>query len=671
VRILASLALQAVHVTGMALALWTLWVVSIQRLLLVLLLEFTGLPAFVLTVCVWIVAATLGLIAVLAGAQVVQGVLRLVQRRPEPLAGLRLRTLLYLALGCISLDVFVFSSPVALLGPFRIQFPVFVEILAAFVYGAYAVWSFRAPRRAPREPSRARRLLDVACMNAAIALVVGELGLRVVAALVPIPILVTDESSSKIRRNAERALPGTLRFGFPINQGGHFDSEFLTRAQRQGPTVVSIGDSFSYGAVPHAYHFTSVVERERPGVEVYNLGFPGTGPRDYLQLLAGSAVALEPDLVLIQIFVGNDFTSGESWSDPPRWYDADRYLLGIAWHRLQILKRAELKSSADAGEAIAQDEATLEARFPWLTDPMLEQEHMSQEVYFALESRNARGISADEPAVDALFFGAVEELVAVAYAHELPLAFVLIPDEFQVDDALWSEIVAASDVPLERDRAQRVTVEWLERRDIPVLDLLPILRSMAPLADGNRHLYHLRDTHFNARGNEVAGLAMARFIDECLKGATPPVPLPVQIAFDEESSRRRLVRGWHASDGNYAWSEGRESVLLAPLRNDQDIRMSIEWLPFPDAEQAEQRVAIFVNETALAEIALRPGLNTNSVVIPAKLLRHRGNSISFRYSYSSRPAESIPGSEDERELAVAWYSVRFERVTHAADSTDR
>ena len=55
---------------------------------------------------------------------------------------------------------------------------------------------------------------------------------------------------------------------------------------------------------------------------------------------------------------------------------------------------------------------------------------------------------------------------------------------------------------------------WLEAQGIPNLALLPILRSVVPLPDGQRHLYHLQDTHFNARGNDVAGKAMADFIRE-------------------------------------------------------------------------------------------------------------------------------------------------------------
>jgi hypothetical protein len=65
---------------------------------------------------------------------------------------------------------------------------------------------------------------------------------------------------------------------------------------------------------------------------------------------------------------------------------------------------------------------------------------------------------------------------------------------------------------LERDLPQRVLAEWLSEQGIPYLDLLPILRAVPPLPDGRRHLYHLRDTHFNARGNDVAGRALAAFL---------------------------------------------------------------------------------------------------------------------------------------------------------------
>ena len=100
--------------------------------------------------------------------------------------------------------------------------------------------------------------------------------------------------------------PGAERFSFPINSGGHYDTEYLPRSERTLPLVVTIGDSFSYGVVPHYYHYTTVAEREFPGAEIYNIGFPGTNPADYLYHLVEEALPLEPDLIIISLYVGND-----------------------------------------------------------------------------------------------------------------------------------------------------------------------------------------------------------------------------------------------------------------------------------------------------------------------------------------------------------------------------
>ena len=56
------------------------------------------------------------------------------------------------------------------------------------------------------------------------------------------------------------------------------------------------------------------------------------------------------------------------------------------------------------------------------------------------------------------------------------------------------------DEELDRFQPQRLLLAGLAERGIPALDLLPPLRAEPVGADGLRHLYHLRDTHINARG---------------------------------------------------------------------------------------------------------------------------------------------------------------------------
>ena len=104
-------------------------------------------------------------------------------------------------------------------------------------------------------------------------------------------------------------------------------------------------------------------------------------------------------------------------------------------------------------------------------------------------------------------------------AGEIPLAVVIIPDEFQVEDWLWSTMKDGWQVGdnLDRDQPQRILTNFLGSAGVPTLDLLPIFRNHPEMEDGKRHLYHLFDTHLNARGNEVAGQALAEFLAELLE----------------------------------------------------------------------------------------------------------------------------------------------------------
>ena len=91
---------------------------------------------------------------------------------------------------------------------------------------------------------------------------------------------------------------------------------------------------------------------------------------------------------------------------------------------------------------------------------------------------------------------------------------MIIPDQLQVEEDIWRAVCDRyRDTELDRAYAQRCIKKWLTDNGIPCLDLLPVLLSVPPLEDGKRHLYHLDDTHFNVRGNEAAGRALARFIE--------------------------------------------------------------------------------------------------------------------------------------------------------------
>ena len=660
---LTSVGFLVLHVTGGLHALFTLvfaWLYSpVVRLLVDAVIGITGWT-WASQVAPGVVLATVALcalVALLAGTAAGRTILRWRRRQPEPDVALRLRVLMYMALACVFVNAFFISTPESFSGPFRVRLPVVSGITATFAYGAYTLWSLLLPRLRQAFPVRMRRRLDMVCMNAALILILAEAGLRVAATIWPSPLLVTDSMPSQVRRGANREPAGAMYHGFPMNRSGHYDTEFLPASEVPGPLVVNIGDSFSYGTVPHPYHYTTVAEQETRDVEVYNMGYPNIGPSDYGYLLEHEALPLDPDLVIVQLFMGNDLREGPSLAGPPRWYDADSYLIAVVWYRLQIMRRAEFRGSS---EIIKQPNLTREelaVEYPHLVDPLLERPTFGQGVWLEISTGNARVIGLPNEEILQPFLESLSELKRIAGA--VPLAFVLIPADFQVEDDLWEAIVQGIEEPLDRDLAQRTVVEWLNARGWASLDLLPILRAVEPMEDGSPHLYHLRDTHFNARGNEVAGRALAGFVDSLLT-ADPELYLGI----DDSTARRWMQDGWHEDEGgadgeSYTWSDGVRSFLTVQFPSGGDIRMSFRALPFVFPGSPPQSVLVVLNGTVVEEIPLREGLEQYSVILPEEVLHDSPNTIEFRYAYARAPRDVLPNSSDIRVLAVAWYSIDF------------
>ena len=457
----------------------------------------------------WFFVITMTLVFSIGLFEAARIVRRKLAGQPEQDVGLRLRVLLYVLVAWIFLNVFVFS--------FQIQLVSFISLV--FAYGCYTLWSIRLPKRRRDSTSRIRRMIDVVCMNATLTLVIAEIALRVVAAVSPTPILVTDQSSQRNLLAAYRPPAGSAPWGFEVNRGGFYDSEFLPSSESDRQIVVSIGDSFSTGAaVPHALHFTTVCERNLQATEVYNMGFPNIGPRAYLLLLQHEARPLKPDAIVVNLFLGNDLTDGTS-PQKLRWYDSDNFFVAVVWKRLKNVLSSKLRTSGATDHSERTREQLL-LDYPHLGDPLLEEPTFERDLFLNIESQRAHDICIPDESKYQRFCQALDDLHRAA--GDVPLAFMLIPDEFQIEDELWEAVVKQSDAKLDRFYPQQRLGKWMSSRGYPHLDLLPVLRAVPPLADGRRHVYKLQDTHFNARGNEIAGKALAEFLRTWLTGIDNP-----------------------------------------------------------------------------------------------------------------------------------------------------
>ncbi len=456
-----------------------------------------------------------GSLALLASAW---PLIRILQKRQSAAAvGTGLRYLFEIAvLGSVAHLVFV--------QPFRLETLQVSAGLTAALWGlALAATLFLGSRSLPKWLVT----VDLIGFNLCLFLVLLEAGLRLAGYVVPSQLLVRngDRPARLVWTQKMIRQPGEYRFGFPFNSQAYYDTELRPRSER--PVVAMIGDSFSYGIVPHAYHLSTVAERELGSVDVYNFGYPGLGPLEYLHLLRHEVLRLNPDVVVVNLFVGNDVTdSRRSQVENPRlrsFWDRRNvllYLVPMRLGRLFVEEQASEDSTpvaALAGEALdrrIERREELESEYPWLKDPRLEKGSFRPERFYQIEARRARAVcDPDSTSGYAALFSALLEMKRLA--GETPLVVQILPDDFQLNNELWRIVKQRSRRrgPLQRNLPQERIGRWLGEQDIPYLDLLPEMRQECSAHHrGIRHCFHLRNTHFNARGNRVAGEAIAEFL---------------------------------------------------------------------------------------------------------------------------------------------------------------
>ncbi len=361
-------------------------------------------------------------------------------------------------------------------------------------------------------PSRVLRVLVLSCLS----LVVAECSLRLAAWIAPSPLFSTMSSGSAARMASYAFAPGELHFGKPTNRLGFFDDPFLPASERHRKAVAVIGDSFSASYVPHDRHYTTVAERLLRDVEVWNVGWAAMGPSEYRAMLERHVLPLLPDAVVVSVFLGNDLLESSSLRGLDRvladWFDRSNLLVCEVPRRLVRWSEA---GWLRAGDMAMRGDLLSAAK--WLDDPREEPGAMQEQAFLRVELERAIACS-DQP--QARWDSLVRELSEMRRAvGPRPFAVALIPDEAMVEDALWQRVSTLAGRPLGRHGLRERMARWCTSEGIPCLDLwLPLSAEPPFQVDGDRRLYLLRDTHWNARGNAVAGRALADFLAGLLRG---------------------------------------------------------------------------------------------------------------------------------------------------------
>jgi len=325
--------------------------------------------------------------------------------------------------------------------------------------------------------------------------IAGEVSLRVYNYFNPVFIFYTDSY------NRFRGKPFEDYGDFRLNSKGFNDLEFTPKKENTY-RILGIGDSFAFGVVPYKYNYLTLLEsqfnKKGVNIEVLNMGIPLTGPKEYLSVFVREGLALNPDMVLVSFFTGNDFVQS---LEERKWYSRSylatfiNYFVNIHPQYKEIIRNKKGKYCDDC--------------------PTLNKDYYSRVEY-------KRGVACVRGAVN--FESVSDEALScliqmrnICAKKGIALLVVIIPDEIQVNPAVQAQVRKTfySNVPDDEwdvTLPNTVLAGKLKKSGIDYLDLYEYFAKESK----QKALYKPRDTHWNIAGNQLAANVIQDYLTHYL-----------------------------------------------------------------------------------------------------------------------------------------------------------
>ena len=334
-----------------------------------------------------------------------------------------------------------------------------------------------------------------------------------------------DTTADLIRMAPKGHDPGGTSRGFVLNSRGLRTHEYAVE-RSGGLRIVALGDSFTWGVVPirdtWPVRLQAMLRKtlDRQDVEVISLGVPGAGPKFYLRMWELEGRLLQPDLVVVGFFVGNDLTEhsrvGAETSSYSWFVEHSLSVRAIRNLSRVATSGIEIREAGDAADDEGRPSGRLGYELPGYADSFDPLDRaMNDQAFMRIEwNRMAICLKSNRHNLQTLLqrVGPIlEEMHRSVTSTGAELLVFLIPDEFQVDDELSGRLLEMHDTdPSEfaRNIPQIRLVKRLQEAGIHHIDGLRQFRSRSRVTD----LYLPRNTHWNAAGNRLAAQLMVDFI---------------------------------------------------------------------------------------------------------------------------------------------------------------
>ena len=289
-----------------------------------------------------------------------------------------------------------------------------------------------------------------------------------------------------------------------INGAGFRDDEELGAKAPNERRVLLLGDSLVLSVqVAFEQTFGELLERRLNGhgapftYRVINAGVQGYGPVEEQLFFRKIVDRVQPDTVIVVVFVGND--AEEAVSSQPKLTPEGRSAAAAAGDSLMTRLRRLVRRSMVLQILRLRVVAATDRITPQLAPP----EPPLQSYAASPAPRIADGIAHTRRAI--------EDITATAARAGAATMVALMPARFQVDDPDYSrlkEAVTASGGELVRDAATERFDRGLAPLPVQRLDLLPSLRRALPGPD----LFFQESVHLTPRGHEIVAAALDDFV---------------------------------------------------------------------------------------------------------------------------------------------------------------
>jgi hypothetical protein len=293
------------------------------------------------------------------------------------------------------------------------------------------------------------------------------------------------------------------------------------KAERATADVVIVGDSFPFcSSIAPEYTAASQIER-LTGIPIYNLAIAGIGPYEYVELLRRDGLALAPEVVVLNIYEGNDlrdinryldFVAGERRSCDEKC-DTGGNL--ISWSYALSFLVAGIEEAVSQVRRLGRDDFRYTVETPG--GPVMLNVNNSDQDEVATGRRIQSGdLSADVfgPPLEA-FADLAREAGFVPIVVYIPSGYTAYGETVRFEDAEVGAAVQAL------SQAQR---DWLsenvEKMGLQYLDLTPAFEASVPTSE----LTHFpSNVHLTPVGQCIVATALAPVLERALGRPVAPI----------------------------------------------------------------------------------------------------------------------------------------------------